>query len=429
MAAPRTFNLTPAARKVLGGGKCNVLLRGDSLSTLASSPRWGRSWIRKMDVDWRGMVCPVMSGITSSDEGFVQFNNRLTGNVAAGGTMPDGATVVPATSGFRFASDWNASDVGFGTASTRLVSTTHTALRGDWTAGKPITYKVNFLKSTVGNIYIEPIYRRNAVGVQTLTALDLSTLAAGTSVRTFNFNASSASVGSVGAELLIGYYVGNDANKGAFVGSASIEVAGKTTGVFLDWIAGGGWRTLNHLPPSYGGTSGVDDDRRLTDEQLVDRMIAHDSWPDVIFLMLGTNMQSDENDGDVTPVFSERIHAIIDRDQALAVANGKPRPFTVLQAPWQQDSDPTRNAQIADAFYEIAQERPQDAGMINYYKIFNDNLGAWSNWKGEMLHADGIHQAEAGADYSGSTLNIEMKTAARVKGQGVGLSASMRIGI
>jgi len=373
------------------------------------------------DVTWRKWITsgPV---VAAAEEGWTNYNNQLAGSFVAGQTLSDGVTVVPANSGWPFAGRWNTGDVGFGTVFTRWAASTHRPLRGDFTSGQPVTFELGLLKSDVGNQTVTPRYQRNSTNIQVLANVNLgSVLPAGISVQSFSFNASATSVGSVGSELMLLYSAENDTNKGLFVCGCTMAVTGRTGGVCLDSYAFGGWSAFDHLPPADGGLS-------HTDAQLTQRNNLFDTWPDVIFIQLGTNMELDEITGSVEPIWAERIVSIIDRRVALASAAGRPAPLFVLVATWQADGTVGRWQAIADYLYDIAQNR-SDCAFLNLYKIINDKHGAYSTWQGTLL-SDGIHQSTAGADEFGRLLWQEIVRASTPSGyRGIGLTSTGRKGI
>lgn len=404
MPAPYSYKLHLAARRLIGQN-CNLLFVGDSLSvSLGPGYRWFDSVFTSFDVPLRGYVCPRASGSSNTRHNLMNFVTTLGNSVEIGGTSLGGHTV-PSGPAFQYgllqrrfssntASAENIARVlmrGLGEESLRDIEPCQGTRRlpvkfkfGQWVPETSLSgtygfYRSGGLSSSAAMPSLVP-----GDGVWRITEF--------TGVPTLN-DAPSDSEHRITLDT-----AQDETGRSLNIWGWAVEVQ-NVVGLSIDFIAGGGWTTVNHLPPSYGQTTLYDNTRRFTDAQL-EEYFKLGGWPDVIWLQLGANRQADEHDfvGGGHAQFVTRIREVIARYTDAVVNSGRPAPIIILVATWELVNGPAMST-VADSFYTIAQDA-ENVCFLNLYQLVRDNYGAVASWSATYL-SDNVHQNEAGTKMFG----------------------------
>ncbi len=374
-------NLGAYANRMLAG-YANICLVGDSLSTIGATPRHLGGILRTFNRPCVGLFTPGYA--SASNEGINNFSSPAPLQLTApGGTLAvEGVT-----------NDWpmSASEISLGLNYTDNQNMNRPALIKSTLDLMP--YEGNPTEGGSWNMTF--VYRRTGTEP---TDLSINTRIEGTnSTRHSGLNFTTNGVaGTTSYDLAFPATDGSHASDTDIYigGGATNETGTKITILGLRWykpsategyevcgIGQGGWSTSDHL--ASGG------DEKYTDAEF-ENFLTLAGNPNCFQIQIG------QNDGLTKAAFKANVETIISRIKARCAAVGTVNPLFLLVSTWDTLSDNSRFIGYADAQREIA-SGDGDVAFVDLRRKVELKYGAWNDWKGTLLHADGVHQKDTAA--------------------------------
>lgn len=166
------------------------------------------------------------------------------------------------------------------------------------------------------------------------------------------------------------------------------------TGVQVQFISHGGWKTVDHVSPS-----------NFTDDALR-QYYAATGAPTRVMLWIGQNQTTQESNafsGGDWSVYKSNVQAIISRHDSVIESLGKPRPRWLLVAPYKTGYYEETHLMMARALFELSLDDP-DVSFLNLYQI-----AGGETFDKDAYLSDGVHPNAAGVHYLASLMNSQMR--------------------
>ncbi|RMH25599.1 MAG: SGNH/GDSL hydrolase family protein [Planctomycetota bacterium] len=161
----------------------------------------------------------------------------------------------------------------------------------------------------------------------------------------------------------------------------------------VDLLSAG--RGLFYDSVSIGGYSAGDHARTLTEGSLREYILSSPRAPNWVVVWLGQNMDPDEWNGSLQPVFRDRIEVIADTAVQAVAAAGSPPPRVLLVTPPAASGDypSTRFSAAASELNALAQTR----GWVHLdlHELIGNSLASID----DNYTMDGVHPTLAGSEY------------------------------
>ncbi|MCC6429013.1 MAG: hypothetical protein IT435_19610 [Phycisphaerales bacterium] len=171
--------------------------------------------------------------------------------------------------------------------------------------------------------------------------------------------------------------------------------AGIEDGVQVQFIAHGGWTTVDHASLA-----------RFTDAALSQYYAATDP-PTHIILWIGQNQTPQESADFYSlsyDLYKDHVEAIIDRHEAAIDSLEAPAPRWLLVSQYKTGYDEFHHQLLAEGLHAISQER-ENVSFLNLYRIAGGEAFNQSAYL-----SDGVHPNETGVQHLAALMNAEMKS-------------------